>query len=137
MRDQCHVDQDRAEPWAKRVWGQECKVAPGSVEGCSEGWAECWARRKQAPKASVRRLVPGPVGEVGSNPSRVTPVDPARARGEVRRDGMHRIALGERAVVYGSWQGRPGYGWVTRASGPARKAVRNLSNPGARLRVRE
>jgi hypothetical protein len=49
-RVQCHVDRNRAEPWARRVWSQECKVAPGSVEGCSEGRAERWASKKQAPK---------------------------------------------------------------------------------------
>ena len=102
------MDQDRAEPWARRVWSRECKVAPGSVEGCSEGRAERWAGRKQAPKTSVRRLVPRPVGEVDSNPSRVATADPTRAGGEVRRDGMHRIALEGRAVAYGSRQGRPG-----------------------------
>jgi hypothetical protein len=40
----------------------------------------------------------------GSNPSRVAPADPTRARGEVRRGGMHRIALEGRAVAYGRRQ---------------------------------
>ena len=39
-------------PEQGRAVGQEgeCRVAPGSVEGCSEGRAERWARSKQAPK---------------------------------------------------------------------------------------
>ena len=52
------MDRNRAEPWARRVWSQECKVAPGSVEGCSEGRAERWAGRKQAPKELVKSRSP-------------------------------------------------------------------------------
>ena len=48
--DQCHVDRNSALPQARRVCSQECKVAPGVVEGCSDGRAEPLDKRKQAPK---------------------------------------------------------------------------------------
>ena len=48
---------------------------------------------------------PGRLGGVHSNPSRVAPADPTRARGVVRRGGVHRIALEGRAVAYGGRQG--------------------------------
>jgi hypothetical protein len=49
--------------------------------------------------ALERRLVPGPVGGVESNPSRVAPADPTRAEGEVWRVGMNQTALEGHAVA--------------------------------------
>ena len=102
---------------ALRLWwrrrGRGCRAGPSSIDvdefpACRRQGRRCTTGT--ITNGSVRRLVPGPVGEVDSNPSRVAPAEPTRAGGEVRRDGVDRAALEGHAGAYGSRQGRPGYG---------------------------
>ena len=111
---QAGVVYDSSRPEALVAEARARLPGPGQVVSTSPN------PRLPAPRAQVHYrhdhecFCPAPRTRAGgwnrSNPSRVAPADPTRARGEVRRDGMDRTALEGHAVAYSSRQGRPGYG---------------------------
>ncbi len=91
---QYQVDWNRAVPWARSVWSQECRVAPERVEGCADCLAVRWARRKQAGAKNEARLRGGGTDHK-AEPGRFGGPDRRAEIPKRRPDGAYAIGLGE------------------------------------------